>query len=59
MKKHKTQEERQNLIKLFQESNLSKVNFLFSNTPNGARSSALIYSVIQTAIANGLSTVCI
>ena len=27
MKKHKTQEERQNLIKLFQESNLSKVNF--------------------------------
>ncbi len=33
---------------------IGRKNFLFSNTPNGARSSALIYSVIQTAIANGL-----
>ena len=29
-------------------------NWLFANTPNGALASSLIYSVIQTAIANGL-----
>lgn len=29
-------------------------NWLFANTPNGASSSALIYSVMQTAIANNL-----
>jgi hypothetical protein len=33
---------------------IGRKNFLFSNTPNGADSSALIYSVIQTAIANNL-----
>lgn len=33
---------------------IGRKNFLFSNTPNGARSSASIYSVIQTAIANHL-----
>ncbi|WP_278287219.1 transposase domain-containing protein [Cellulosilyticum ruminicola] len=27
---------------------------MFSNTPNGARSSSIIYSIIQTAIANNL-----
>ena len=33
---------------------IGRKNWLFSNTPNGASSSALIYSVIQTAIANDL-----
>lgn len=33
---------------------IGRKNFLFSNTPNGARSSALIYSIIKTAIANNL-----
>lgn len=33
---------------------LGRKNWLFSNTPNGASSSALIYSVIQTAITNNL-----
>lgn len=33
---------------------IGRKNFLFSNTPNGADSSALIYSVIQTALANNL-----
>lgn len=33
---------------------IGRKNWLFSNTPNGADSSALIYSVIQTAIANNL-----
>jgi hypothetical protein len=33
---------------------IGRKNFLFSNTPNGANSSAIIYSVIQTAIANHL-----
>ena len=30
-------------------------NWLFSNTPKGARSSAIIYSIIETAKANGLA----
>lgn len=38
-------------IKMFE---IGKKNFLFSNTPNGADSSAIIYSVIQTALANNL-----
>ncbi|WP_273125645.1 IS66 family transposase [Bacillus weihaiensis] len=29
--------------------------WLFSNTPNGARASAVIYSIVETAIANGLN----
>lgn len=33
---------------------IGRKNWLFSNTPNGASSSALIYSLIQTAIANEL-----
>lgn len=33
---------------------IGRKNWLFSNTENGAASSALIYSVIQTAIANQL-----
>ncbi len=33
---------------------IGRKNFLFSNTPNGANASALIYSIIQTAIANEL-----
>lgn len=33
---------------------IGRKNWLFSNTPNGASSSALIYSLIQTAIANDL-----
>ncbi|MFI3214331.1 MAG: transposase [Eubacteriales bacterium] len=28
---------------------IGRKNFLFSNTPNGARASAMIYSIIQTA----------
>lgn len=34
---------------------IGRSNWLFSNTPNGAVSSTIIYSVIQTAIANGLN----
>lgn len=34
---------------------LGRKNFLFSNTPKGATASAIIYSVIETAKANGLS----
>lgn len=33
---------------------IGRKNWLFSNTPNGATSSALIYSIIQTSIANDL-----
>lgn len=33
---------------------IGRKNFLFSNTPNGAKSSAIVYSILQTAIANGL-----
>ena len=39
------------LIKMFV---IGRKNFLFSNTPNGASSSALIYGIIQSAIANNL-----
>jgi hypothetical protein len=34
---------------------IGRKNFLFSNTPKGAKASALIYSVVETAKANGLS----
>lgn len=34
---------------------VGRKNFLFSNTPKGATASARIYSVIETAKANGLS----
>ena len=34
---------------------ISRKNFLFSNTPKGARSSAMVYSVIETAKENGLT----
>ena len=33
---------------------IGRKNWLFANTPNGATSSAIIYSVIQTALANHL-----
>ena len=33
---------------------LGRKNWLFSNTANGATASIIIYSIIQTAIANGL-----
>ena len=33
---------------------IGRKNWLFANTPNGAAASSLIYSVIQTAIANDL-----
>lgn len=33
---------------------IGRKNWLFSNTPNGANSSSVIYSIIQTAIANNL-----
>lgn len=33
---------------------IGRKNWLFSNTPNGADASSIIYSVIQTAIANEL-----
>ena len=33
---------------------IDRKNFLFSNTPSGARSSAVIFSLIQTAAENGL-----
>ena len=36
-------------VKLFV---IGRKNWLFANTPNGASASSLIYSVIQTAIAN-------
>lgn len=38
-------------IKLFV---IGRKNWLFSSSTNGAESSALLYSIIQTAIANGL-----
>lgn len=34
---------------------MGRKNFLFCNTPRGAHSSAIIYSVVQTAIENGLN----
>lgn len=33
---------------------IGRKNWFFSNTPNGASSSSMIYSIIQTAIANQL-----
>ena len=33
---------------------IDRKNFLFANTPSGARSSAVIFSLIQTASENGL-----
>lgn len=33
---------------------IGRKNWLFANTPNGATASSLIYSIIQTAIANDL-----
>ncbi len=33
---------------------IDRKNFLFANTPGGARSSAVIFSLIQTAAENGL-----
>ena len=33
---------------------IDRKNFLFANTPRGATSSAVIFSLIQTAIENGL-----
>ena len=33
---------------------IGRKNWLFSNTPNGANASSIIYSIIQTAIANNL-----
>jgi hypothetical protein len=34
---------------------IGRKNFLFCNTPSGARASAVIYSIIETAKANGLN----
>jgi transposase len=34
---------------------IGRKNWLFSNTPNGAKSSAIIYSIIETARENGLN----
>ena len=33
---------------------IGRKNFLFSNTPRGAKASAIIYSIVETAKANGL-----
>ena len=33
---------------------IDRKNFLFANTPSGAKSSAVIFSLIQTASENGL-----
>ena len=33
---------------------IGQKNFLFANTPSGARSSAILFSLIQTAKENGL-----
>ncbi|MEZ8441945.1 IS66 family transposase [Vibrio splendidus] len=33
---------------------IGRKNWLFSNTPNGAEASAMLYSIIETAKANGL-----
>ena len=33
---------------------IDRKNFLFANTPSGAKSSALIFSLIETAKENGL-----
>jgi len=36
---------------------IGRKNWLFSNTASGARTSAILYSVIETAKANGLNPV--
>lgn len=33
---------------------IDRKNFLFANTPSGAKSSAVIFSIIETAKENGL-----
>ncbi|MBP5717560.1 MAG: transposase, partial [Abditibacteriota bacterium] len=33
---------------------MGRKNFLFANTPRGARASAILYSILETAKANGL-----
>ena len=33
---------------------VARKNFLFSDTPQGAEASALVFSIIETATANGL-----
>ena len=33
---------------------IDRKNFLFANTPKGAKGSAIMFSLIQTAIENGL-----
>ena len=33
---------------------ISRKNFLFCNTPNGATASAMIYSIIETSRANNI-----
>jgi len=33
---------------------IGRKNWLFSNTPKGARASAIVYSVVETAKENGL-----
>lgn len=35
---------------------IDRKNFLFANTPGGAQSSAIIFSMIETAKENGLDT---
>jgi transposase len=37
---------------------IGRKNFLFSNTPRGARASAIIYSIVETAKENGLNPYC-
>lgn len=34
---------------------IGRKNWLFSNAPQGARASAIIYSIVETALANGLN----
>ncbi len=34
---------------------IGRKNWLFANTPQGARASAIIYSIVETAIANGIN----
>ena len=35
---------------------VGRKNWLFSNTANGAKASAVLYSIVATAQANGLNT---
>jgi transposase len=35
---------------------IGRKNWLFANTPQGARASAIIYSIVETAIANGFNS---